>query len=65
VGRGVIFRLGVLGFGFFFFSNKGKKTFSMQFLLNQRPLCGAAQANGLDTERAGALFSSRIAHAVG
>lgn len=47
-----------------FVVTKGKNTFSMQFVLNQRMLHGAAWMSGLDVERARALFS-RIAYTVG
>lgn len=66
-GEGSYFPVGVLGLVFWggFVVTKGKKTFSMQFVLNQRMLCGATWMSGLDVERARALFSRRIAHTVG
>lgn len=44
---------------------KKKKTFSMRFVLKWRMLHGAAWTSGFDAERARALFSWRLAHAVG
>lgn len=68
-GEGSYFQVWV---GFFFGGGeggfvvtKGKKTFFMQFVLNQRMLHGATWLSGLDVERARALFSRKIAHTVG
>lgn len=65
---GSYFPVRVLGLVFLrggeFVVTKGKNTFSMQFVLNQRMLQGATWMSGLDVERARAFFS-RIAHTVG
>lgn len=57
---GSYFPVRVLGLGFFlqggFVVTKGKKTFSMQFVLNQRMLRGATWMSGLDEETARAFF---------
>lgn len=67
-GEGSYFPVGVLRLVFFvvggFVVTKGKKTFSMQFVLNQRMLHGSTWISGLDAERARALYS-RIAYTVG